>query len=342
MKFGTLVPSRGYTATPKLMLRVAKEAESLGYDYIAVGDHIHFDRHSAFTVGPGTAMLAPGSTAPLSDPMMWESITTLTYLAAVTKSIHLATHVLLLTARASPVVLGKQIACLDALSNGRCMFGVGVGSEVGRRELEEILGVRWDQRGKLADEYIRAMVEIWTKDEASFEGEYIRFEKAVIYPKPASKPYPPIWIGGGSLAAIRRAARLGDGWCPPSSSQPPVEKLSMLKDEMARVGRSKAKMDIVGASHTCIAKNSEDARRLVAKDPYEPTRQKEFASHQGIPVEKLVSDRLIGSPSEIIKKVEPFADAGFTHFHTANFYYDSDDSLINQIRLFAKEVMPSF
>ena len=116
----------------------------------------------------------------------------------------------------------------------------------------------------------------------------------------------------------------------------------MLKDEMAKVGRSEAKMDIVGASHTCIANDSEDAKMLVAKDPYEPMRRIEFARHQGIPLEKFVSDRMVGSPSEIMKKVEPFADAGFTHFHTANFYYDSDDSLINQIRLFAKEVMPSF
>jgi probable F420-dependent oxidoreductase len=342
LKFGTLVPSRGYTASPRLMARVAREAEALGYDYVAIGDHIHLDRPHAAAIGPGTAMFASGSYNLPDEPLIWESMTTLAYLAALTEKIELATHVLLLPARANPVVLAKQIACVDALSGGRLLLGLGVGSPVAKKELEDVIGVRWAERGRVADEFIQAMLTVWTTDVSSFHGKYVSFEGAVVYPKPARKPHPPIWIGGNSDAAIRRAARWGDGLCPPTSSGASADLLPRLTSKAREYGRNDAKFDLVGACHTTIAKTSQEARKLIAMDPYAKSRNTKFAQDQKMSVEDLARGQLVGSPDEMIKSVQPFVDAGYTHFHTLHFYYDSEESLLGQMRLFAQEVMPSF
>ena len=112
----------------------------------------------------------------------------------------------------NPIITAKMLASLDVLSNGRVIVGLGVGWM--KEEFDNLKAPPYEERGKVTDEYIRAFRELWTSDSPSFNGKYCRFSNIVFLPKPVQKPAIPIWIGGHSKQAIRRAGQLGDGWHP--------------------------------------------------------------------------------------------------------------------------------
>jgi probable F420-dependent oxidoreductase len=110
------------------------------------------------------------------------------------------------------VLLAKMLATIDVLSNGRLTFGIGAGW---MKEEFQALGVPpFPERGAVTDEYLMACRELWTKDDPRFEGKYVNFANVLFEPKPVQKPHPPIWVGGESGPALRRTAKLGDGWYP--------------------------------------------------------------------------------------------------------------------------------
>src|SRR5437867_4738994 len=171
--------------SPESLRALATRAEALGYDSIWSGDHIAFH-----------------------NPTL-ESLTTLSHLAAVTRRVRLGTAVYLLALR-HPTVAAKTVATLDVLSGGRVVFGVGVGGEFPKEF--EAAGVPHRERGRGVDEGIEVCRLLWTKSPADFEGRFVRFTDVALEPKPVQPGGPPIWIGGRSDHALRRAARLGDGW----------------------------------------------------------------------------------------------------------------------------------
>ena len=141
---------------------------------------------------------------PIPDPLVW-----LAYVASITTSLRLATGILILPQR-NPVVLAKELATLDHLSGGRVELGIGVGW------LEEefaALGVPWARRGARTDEYVGAMRALWASDGADFDGEFASFHRVSSNPKPVHRSIP-IVVGGISEPALRRVARLADGWAP--------------------------------------------------------------------------------------------------------------------------------
>ncbi len=174
--------------------RVAQAADALGYDWVTVPEHI----------------IIPDEMAEVMGPRYPEGWTAAAFLAGATQRIRVLTYVLVLPYR-NPVVLAKQVATADFLSGGRVILGTAVGHM--QREFD-VLGVPFHARGRLTDEYLRAMIELWTNDRPAFHGKYVEFEGVVFEPKPVQKPYPPIWIGGNSRPAMRRAATYGDGWIP--------------------------------------------------------------------------------------------------------------------------------
>lgn len=115
----------------------------------------------------------------------------------------------------NPIYAAKQIATLDVLSGGRLDFGVGIGSPATILSREyEVLGVGKSVRGKIADDYIKAIKTIWMSHPSSHEGPYVTFKNAEIFSNPAQKPHPPIWVGGWTIAAMKRTVLLGDIWVP--------------------------------------------------------------------------------------------------------------------------------
>ncbi len=178
------------------MTEPAPALEERGFESLWVADHV---------VLPDPPMpqrpMAPNMR--LLDP-----IVALTFVAAHTTRIRLGTGVIVLPQR-NPLVLAKQLATLDVLSNGRLIFGLGVGwCEPEFRAL----GVPFEQRGRRGDEYLAAMRAIWTQEKAAYQGRYVAFADVQAQPQPLQQPTPPIVIGGRTPAAFRRAVEHGHGW----------------------------------------------------------------------------------------------------------------------------------
>ena len=194
MKIGIWIPNCRDLATPEIIRHTAVRAERLGYDSVFVSDHVVVPNAYVDRFGAG-----------IYDPLI-----TLSVLAGATSSVLLGTTVLIVPYR-NPVLTAKMVASLDALSGGRVVLGIGAGWVP---EESAMLGVPFAERGAMTDEYLAAMRELWTSPAPSFAGKYTQFSELHFEPKPIQKPHPPIWVGGHSPAALRRAAAIGSAWHP--------------------------------------------------------------------------------------------------------------------------------
>jgi probable F420-dependent oxidoreductase len=203
VQIGVHLPHVGPQATRATLIEFAQRMEALGYDSLWVSDHVVIPRQyeSRYPYHPS------GRLAWIDLPIL-EPLSTLLFVAAVTERARLGTTVLVLPMR-NPVLHAKVMATLDHLSGGRFILGAGTGW---LREEFEALAMPFDHRGARMDEYLQVIKNLWTKDDPSFEGRYYRLGNVACYPRPAQQPHPPIWIGGNTDPALRRAARLGDAW----------------------------------------------------------------------------------------------------------------------------------
>jgi probable F420-dependent oxidoreductase len=203
MKFSTGLPgvclyppiAREWEAAmgPEDFQLVARTADELGFGSIAVPEHI----------------VMPSEMAELMGPFWTHAMTVMAFVAGATSRLVVDSCVIVLPYH-DPIVLAKAVSTLDRLSGGRVRLSIGVGHA--EREFE-ILQVPFHERGRIADEYLAAMLELWTGEAPAFHGHYVEFERIAFEPKPVQVPHPPIWVGGNSRAAMERAAR-HDGWFP--------------------------------------------------------------------------------------------------------------------------------
>lgn len=174
--------------------RLARWAEKLGYATISVPEH----------------HVIPKAHVELSGPHYLSAYPTMAYLAGATERIRVNSCIAILPLQ-HPAITAKALASIDWLSSGRVTVTFGVGW------LEEefnALGVPFHERGAISEEYIQAIIELWTAEEPEFEGKYVSFRDLVFEPKPVQKPHPPIWFGGDADAVLRRTARYASGWWP--------------------------------------------------------------------------------------------------------------------------------
>jgi len=176
------------------LLDAARAAEAAGFAWVACSDH----------------PAVPVSRAQAMGPTWFDAGSTLAFVAGVTTRIRLMPHVLVLPYR-HPLVVAKQYGTLDVLSGGRVIMGVGSGHV--KAEFKT-LGADYGARGKVTDEYLRALAAVWEHDVGHFDGEFVSIRDMMVWPRPVQKPRPPFWVGGNSNAAAKRAARFGDGWIP--------------------------------------------------------------------------------------------------------------------------------
>jgi probable F420-dependent oxidoreductase len=196
MHLGFTAFNVGNLATPDFG-RLAGLIEELGYESLWTAEHIVLP-----DLPPGPEVRRPGNT-PFLD-----SIAVLGFLAAHTRRIKLATGVLLLPQH-NPLLLAKQLASVDVLSGGRLIVGIGVGSV---EEEAQAMGASMRERGSRANEYVEAMIALWTQEHPTYTGKHVSFGGINAYPRPVQKPYPPFVIGGRSDGAYRRTARYARGW----------------------------------------------------------------------------------------------------------------------------------
>lgn len=204
MKYGVILPNVGPLAHIESLARIARHAERLGYDGVFLSDHIAI---------PGNLRSAypyrsDGRFPLTAADRILEPVTTLAYLAAVTTRLHLGFSVLVLPYR-HPVLNAKMLGTLDVISNGRLIVGAGVGWMA---EEFDALDAKFDARGGVTDEHIEMLKAFWTNPAPDFNGEHYSVAGLSMAPMPVSQPHPPIWTGGISPPALRRAANLADGW----------------------------------------------------------------------------------------------------------------------------------
>jgi len=294
MQFGVVLPNFSRLGTREAQVELAREAEALGYDSIWTTDHV---------------MMAKGQEEPYG--LILEALVTLAYLAPLTERVKLGASVIVLTQR-EPVLVAKQAATIDYLSGGRLILGVGAGWN--EREFG-YLGASFHDRGRRLEEYIRALRELWTSPDPRLEGQYVHFSDVLFAPRPAQPNGPPIWIGGGSAAALRRSAQMADGWHP------------------------------VGASPEAVAAGMRRIGELANGRRVEGTLRLRTAIGRTLPEQRgangQVQATLSGEPEALIARVREYQAAGVSHLLT-HFGDNARDSFLEDMRRFAAEVRPGF
>jgi probable F420-dependent oxidoreductase len=203
--YGVHLPVSDPGAKPEHLIQFVQRAEELGFFCVTVPDHIVIPRNISSPYPYTLDGKYPGAGHHL------EQMTVVTFLASATRRLRFVASVMVAPYR-HPVVVAKMLSTLDFLSHGRVILGLGVGWM--KEEFQLVGAPRFEDRGRVTDEYIKAFKELWTRENPTFQGAYCSFSDLTFLPKPAQKPHIPIWIGGHGNHALRRAAELGDGWHP--------------------------------------------------------------------------------------------------------------------------------
>jgi probable F420-dependent oxidoreductase len=288
----------GFEATPEGIITTACKAETLGFDAVLVNDHIIVDGSPRSAVWANTY-----------DPLI-----ALSFIAAHTTRIRLGTSVLIMPYR-NPIATAKMLATLDRMSSGRVIAGVGVGWN----EAEfNALGVPFHERGACTTEYLRIWQACWAPGEVSFEGRFFSFANMHVSPKPLQQPHPPIWIGGSSRAALRRAAAFAAVW------QPTPTPLAELKARQAELHEACDK----------IGRRDMPATRM--------SFRVDFSNITGNPVPSR-AERPTGQgiPRQVAEDIQPYRhEAGVEAFQINFNGCHGLDQLLASMDCFMQEVKP--
>lgn len=256
MHFGIVFANTGPFADPAAAASMAVAAEAAGFESLWTVEHVVVPKgyESTYPYDPSGRMPG-GEDMAIPDPLIW-----LSYVAASTSTIRLATGILILPQR-NPVVLAKELATLDSLSGGRLELGIGVGW---LEEEFDAIGVPFAGRGRRADEYVAAMRALWATQPASFHGEHVSFDDCVLLPAPVNGSIP-IHIGGHTEASARRAGRLGDGFFPGKGSH---EELAHLFDVVRATaeehGRDPSSIQLTSAGRGAVGSRAAEEVELLA------------------------------------------------------------------------------
>jgi probable F420-dependent oxidoreductase len=250
MKFGIGFANTGPFGLPEHGVNLARAAEANGFESLWTVEHVVVPKGYASKYPYGESGRMPGTEEmPIPDPLIW-----LTYVAAATERIRLATGIVILPQR-HPIYLAKEVATLDVLSKGRAELGIGIGW---LREEFEALGIPFEERAARTDEMCRALRTLWSAGPQPFEGEFYRWGAVHSNPKPVQPGGPPIVVGGHTKASARRAARVGNGWFPARFEPASFAALvAELRDECGKIGRDPAEIELT----TVLASNDLDAVR---------------------------------------------------------------------------------
>ena len=254
------------------------------------------------------------------DPVVF-----MAYLASRMGNMKLGASALVLPTR-QPVVLAKQLATLDFLSKGRLLLVVGIGGDDSRDF--EATGVRKQERGKRGDEAIALMKKLWAEENVDFHGQFYSARDLTLLPRPYQKGGPPLWVGGRSNAAFRRAGRLADGWL--ASSVTPGEVaggIAAIRTHAHESGREVPDDHYGVLVPYCVAPSADAAEKIAGPS---------IRRRQDVPVQDYCA---LGTPQQVSKKLREYIDAGATKFVMRPF--SPKESLRGQIAMLAKEVIPA-
>lgn len=304
MKFGFSLVVRGNDATPDTFAAIAERAEALELDSLWLSAHVILPPQ----VKSGYVLI-PGRMHPDHwKDCYWEPFTVMSYLAAITSKIQIGTSVVVLPMH-NPFEIAKQVAEVDQLTGGRFIFGIGVGWF---EEEFEVLGQNFNNRGRRTDEALQLMHQLWGDDPVTFKGRYYSCENAHFSPKPVQRPRPPIWVAGGSEAALRRTARFADAFHP---VRPSYEYMVQCRQDLDRMlveeGREAGSVELA-------VKLPMIFRDEPAGDGEPPT---------------------VGKPQAIIDGLKRYQELGSSHF-VLDAVPETRQVALDTMERFAQEVRP--
>ena len=256
---------------------------------------------------------------PTLDPVIF-----MAYLASRMRNMKFGTSALVLPTR-HPVLLAKQLATLDFLCKGRLLLVVGIGGDDSRDF--DAVGVRKEERGKRGDEAITLMKKLWSEENVSFAGQFYSVRDLTLLPRPFQKGGPPVWVGGRSKAAFRRAGRLADGWLASSVTPGEVAAgIEAIRAHAVEVGREIPEDHYGVLVPFCFATDTEEALSIAG--PSIRRRQDISPSEYSA----------LGTPQEVRQKLKEYVAVGATKFVMRP--YGPNETHVEQLRMLAKEVIP--
>ena len=292
MDFAVNVPIFGQDPTP--VLDTAVLAEELGYDGVWMGDHI-IQPVEVKSVYPYAKQEQRGL-GPM--PAYMDVFVGMTAIAMKTSRIRIGTSVLIVPYR-NPIVTARLLATTDNFSNGRIDVGIGIGWCA---EEFAALGVPFANRGPRTDEYLTIYKQLWTQEPSSFKGRFYEFEEMSFLPKPTQAGGPPIWVGGNTEAAMRRAVKHGYGWQPINLSfEQLAESQTRLRELCAEHGRDYDDLKICLNRGTLLLDEEREPRPFDPERPYAP---------------------FIGGPKGLAEELRRYRDMGIDQ---VNFHFVARD-----------------
>jgi len=307
MKLGVFLPVSGRAAGRKTLMQAAQRAEALGYDSVWAADRVvmPWKIDTPYPYSKAASFIVP------PDRPFFDTLTCLAFLAGCTEKIQLGMSVMVLPYR-HPLYWAKIATTIDQLSTGRLIMGVGVGW---MEEEFAALGAPFKERGKVSDEQLTLLNQLWTEEHITFRGNYYTVEDIAFSPKPYQKPRIPIWVGGEGKPAQRRAGRFGDAWFPYFVRITPKElatRFANVRAEAKSAGRNPNEIALA----CCLP------IELTEKDvPQEP-------------------DYLKGSIAQVMQALDKFLAVGVVHIGL-QFMIPHYPERQEQIERFAKEALPA-
>ena len=310
---------------PENVIKIAQAAEKFGYDSVWGNDHMttqHYVRAEFPT-----------------PPRFWEPLITYAFVLSETTTLKVGTGILVLPMRHDIVVTAKQVVTLDHFGKGRLELGIGIGAY--REEFDALQPDNKLQRGDIVDEGLQALRLLFNERVASFEGKFYKFRDVELWPKPYQKKLP-IYVAGNNPNNIRRTVQWGDGWLPAGIH---VDRLragvKTLREMAEKAGRDPKTIEVcpqfvvhVGKTHAAAIetfRQSQMNKHLVSLSK-STLKGQGTATHEDI--------NLIGTPAEIVDKANNLREAGVTHLLGLYFAANSVPELLDQMQVFAEEVMP--
>jgi probable F420-dependent oxidoreductase len=314
MQFGFNLPNSGVLANPETMLRIAREGEALGYDYLTVTDHLVLPDMAE----PGYPYSETGAFYSLDSAHRHEMLTLAAWIAGTTSRLRIVLAVLVVPHRPA-VLAAKQLATVDVLSGGRLTVGVGAGWL--KAEFESVVTTPFAERGAVTDEYIEAFRALWTEKKPRISGKYVHHDGLLLEPKPVQKPHPPIWVGGESGPSLRRAAKLGDAWYPIGTNN--AHLLDSLPRYKAGIERLRRATEAAGRPRDAVALTY---------------RIKRYGND--VPARASDGERRLfsGSTADLIGDIHALADLGVTALDF-DFERPAAEAVLAEMRSFREQVL---
>jgi probable F420-dependent oxidoreductase len=307
MRYGVFLPVSGRAASRKTLMQAAQQAEALGYDSVWAADRlvIPWKIETTYPYSKEATFIVP------PDRPFFDTLTCLAFLAGCTEKIQLGMSVMVLPYR-HPLHWSRIATTIDQLSTGRLILGVGVGW---MEEEFAAMNAPFKERGKVSDEQLTLLKQLWTEEHITFHGKYYNVEDIAFNPKPYQKPRIPIWVGGEGKYAQRRAGVYGDGWFPYFVRITPAE-LAARFEYVRRIARD--------------AGRSPDELTFACCLPIELT-PKDVQQEE---------DYLKGSIGQVTDRLQMFQKVGVTHIGL-QFMIPHYPERQEQIERFAKEALPA-